>query len=80
MEGKEGLRELHQRVSIKGDGEPSPPLPWRPSRRAEVTVMSGHLSGESKTMDPPVPGGELAGFWDPETAAETGGFSRAAGR
>ena len=42
--------------------------------------MSGHLSGESKTMDPPVPGGELAGFWDPETAAETGGFSRAAGR
>ena len=32
--------------------------------------MSGHLSGKSKSMDAPSPGGELAGFWNPEIAAE----------
>ena len=40
VEGKEGLRDVHQRVSINGDGEPSPPLPWRPSRQVARYVRS----------------------------------------
>ena len=48
----------------------NPPLPSPGAPLGGWPVMSGHLSGKSKSMDAPIPGGELAGFWNPEIAAE----------
>lgn len=48
----------------------NPPLRYPGAPLGGWPVMSGHVSGQCKSMDAPVPDGELAGFRNPEIAAE----------